>query len=378
VTDTRSRTARLVARRIRRRLSDGDATLAFDPLVLPPAVMPQPSETLDRDVETLRSHFDLTAVAPSSPRPFVGAIVNRLKQRLFQMLRELTVEQTAYNLANAGAAAELRSHAANQAQRIEELHRGVEQLSEAVDATGEAIRSLGRRIRLLEDERPPGVPHAERLQLVDAARGSESEIRERHRQYVSRFDGRRDIVDLGCGRGEFLELLRDADISSWGVDADEAMVALCRRKGLRAEHEDAFVYLTGVAPDSLGGAFVAQLIEHLHPSRVLALLRELHRTLVPGGIAVIETVNPETLLTYQTFYLDPTHVRPYNAQLIVWAAQAAGFGATRVEYTLEVPTDEAIPELPADGPRVEAFNRGIARLNRHLYGPRGYAVVATK
>ena len=130
------------------------------------------------------------------------------------------------------------------------------------------------------------------LGFAERFRGTSEEIRERQRRYVPRFEGLSDVVDVGCGRGEFLELLREAGVSAVGVDSDEAMVGRCRELGLDAIQDDALHFLRGRPEESHGGIFAGHLVEHLERGEVVELVRLAFSRLRPGGALVIETVNP--------------------------------------------------------------------------------------
>jgi 2-polyprenyl-3-methyl-5-hydroxy-6-metoxy-1,4-benzoquinol methylase len=132
----------------------------------------------------------------------------------------------------------------------------------------------------------------------DRFRGNEEELKERQRTYLQYFQDKENVLDIGCGRGEFLELLRECGIKARGVDLDLDMVLLCREKGLDVVMDDAFAHLTVLPDDSVGGVFAAQVIEHLHPRRVIELVRLCYRKLVPGGVLILETPNPKCLMVF--------------------------------------------------------------------------------
>ncbi len=138
-------------------------------------------------------------------------------------------------------------------------------------------------------------------------RGSEEFIRERQRVYVDVLDGRQPVLDVGCGRGEFLELLRAAGIPAKGIDIDRGMVDRCRAKGLDVEHADAVEYVAALPNESLGGIFAAQVIEHLQYEHLVSLFRLGREKLQPDAVMIAETVNPHSIQAFKTFWLDPTH-----------------------------------------------------------------------
>jgi len=182
------------------------------------------------------------------------------------------------------------------------------------------------------------------LQFAQRFRGSEEYVRRSHEIYVEPFRGHAPVVDLGCGRGEFLELMRVAGTEARGVDASSELVAICRYKGLAAECADAFTYLESAEPGSLGGVFCSQMAEHLTPADVVRLIRLAHRALRSGGLLVIETPNPECLAIFAThFYIDPSHTRPIPPSLMAFHYEETGFVQVRLERLH--PAVETMPSL---------------------------------
>ncbi len=174
-------------------------------------------------------------------------------------------------------------------------------------------------------------PQIDWLAFAERFRGSREYVKERQRVYLPRFQGCQAVLDLGCGRGEFLELLKEAGVPGRGIDQQEEAVALCRRHGLEAERAEIFSYLAELPEGSLDGIFSAQLVEHLPPARVPELIRLCAAGLRRGGLLVIETPNPESLAIFAThFYLDPTHQRPVPPALLVFYLEEAGFGGLEV------------------------------------------------
>ena len=215
--------------------------------------------------------------------------------------------------------------------------------------------------------------------LEERFRGSEEEIKERQRIYVPYFAGRQPILDIGCGRGEFLERLRASGTVARGVDADLDMVLLCRDKGLDVVMDDVFRYLDGVADDSVGGIFAAQVIEHFPSPRVIDLLTLCHRKLTPAGVLVVETPNPKCLFVFaETFYKDPSHVQPVHPETLQFLCEATGFHEVELKFLSPVDPLLRIPSLDVPGVALDPFNHGIERLNSLLFGFQDYAVIARK
>ena len=216
-------------------------------------------------------------------------------------------------------------------------------------------------------EVPGGAPLIDWLHFANRFRGPEETVREKQRFYLPYFAGRRETLDLGCGRGEFLELMQEAGVPARGVDLSAECVALCRSKGLEAEAADMFAYLGALPDQSLDGVFCAQVVEHLPPARLPEILQLIYAKLDRGGLLAIETPNPECLAILAThFYLDPTHVHPVPSRLMKFYLEELGMDGFEV-HGLN-PAVESLPEiqsLPKD-------------FQETFFGALDYAIVARK
>ncbi len=198
--------------------------------------------------------------------------------------------------------------------------------------------------------------------FADRFRGSEEYVRSKLQFYAPFFEGRREVLDIGCGRGEFLEMVKGR-----GIDLSEESVAYCRRKGLRAEVADLFSYLSNLPASSLDAIFSSQVVEHLPPERLPEMIRLCAAKLARGGVLAIETPNPECLAIFAThFYLDPTHARPLPSALLAFYMEEAGLGGIEVH-----PLSPAVESFPEIAELPEGFR------NR-FFGGLDYAIVAKK
>jgi SAM-dependent methyltransferase len=138
------------------------------------------------------------------------------------------------------------------------------------------------------------------------------------------FKNCRKSLDLGCGRGEFLGLLKASGIPAVGVDSDPDAITICCNAGLEVIKDDVFSFLQ--SNSGYDGIMASQLIEHLDSSRAEWLVEQCFETLPPGGILIVVTPNPENLTAFtRTFWLDPTHIRPYPLELLIGLFEGAGF-----------------------------------------------------
>ena len=227
----------------------------------------------------------------------------------------------------------------------------------------------------------------------DQFRGDRTLIRERQSDYLKLFTGRSDVLDIGCGRGEFLQLLSEHGVTGRGVDLNHEMVAECLAAGLDVREADGLSYLRDLPEGDLGGLIAAQVVEHLEPDYLLALLDEAFRVLRPGSPIALETIN---VASWSAFFTssrrDPTHVRPIHPETLQFVVTASGFFDAAIQYRASLPDSEKLLSTPAStrevdlrrtGPEgrgllalADAFDRNVERLNLQLYGPLDYVVIA--
>ena len=209
--------------------------------------------------------------------------------------------------------------------------------------------------------------------------GSQDEIRRRMRDYLPLFAGARDVLDIGCGRGEFLDLLREHGVEARGLDLNREMVALCRERGLEVEEGDALGYLRSLPDGSLGGLIASQVVEHLQPDYLLHLLDAAYAKLRPGAHIVLETINPACWYAFFSSYIrDLTHVRPVHPETLAYLLQASGFQQVRLDYRAPYPETEKLRTVEGDTPLHEAVNVNARLLNGLLFTYLDYAAIGER
>ena len=224
-----------------------------------------------------------------------------------------------------------------------------------------------------------------------AFRGSEEDVRARLGSYMPLFAGARDVLDIGCGRGEFLELLRDAGVSARGLDLNLEMVEMCRARGLDVGHGDALTYLKALPDESLGGLFAAQVVEHLPPDYLLAFLDQAQRVLRPGAPIALETINVACWYAFfQSYVRDITHARPLHPETLQYLVTASGFTSSEIQFRVPVPQAERLRRSPAivqeaEGEDKDALleladviDKNADTLNNLLFTYLDYAVIARR
>ncbi|WP_158747353.1 bifunctional 2-polyprenyl-6-hydroxyphenol methylase/3-demethylubiquinol 3-O-methyltransferase UbiG [Acidisphaera sp. L21] len=237
-----------------------------------------------------------------------------------------------------------------------------------------AVKAMGHAIPAEVNEQDDHALDSLYVAFEDRFRGTRRAIKDRQRVYLPRLHAAgagtadRAILDIGAGRGEFLELMRDEGLVARGVDTNITMAAVCREQGLDCVEGDALAYLAALPPGSLGAITGFHIIEHLPFKVMVRIMDEALRALAPGGLLILETPNPANLLTASRwFYLDPTHRNPLPGEMVAMIAEARGF-----------PNPEIVELHPMDA-RFPGSDRPLAEaLDRVFYGPQDYALVARK
>jgi O-antigen chain-terminating methyltransferase len=267
---------------------------------------------------------------------------------------------------------------------VDDLYEAADRSVGAEESVRRTLAELAERLRRVE-RRGAGAGHPAPVATVAAQpaaaalpdyfgfearmRGSTGDVRERQRVYVDDFRDAAPVLDLGCGRGEFLGLLREARIEASGVDADADMVAYARGEGLEVVQGDVVAFLDGVDDGSVGGIFCAQVVEHLPPPALLALLELAAAKLRPGGLFVAETINPLSPLALRSYFADLTHSQPLVPETLALLAEQAGFRVAETRFLNEPEEKLAVPEDPL-------IAGNVRRLNELLFGPLDYAILA--
>ena len=389
-----------------------------------PAHVPPPDRA---QLERLNSLYDLLATGPSH------GWRETLKDRLRAYLVRLLFRQQEFNVAvvehlNRSAAVDLDAHQANleahdNARRtidaaVEEVRRqqdvlrawqhGITTTVQTVAASHEELRtSLGVLQQAAQSwkhevarlatggtaaataPRESGpLPAMEALDshkyvgFEDRFRGAPEDIRRRLSAYLPLFAGARDVLDIGCGRGEFLRLLREQGVTARGIDVNAAMVEVCRGHSLDVTEADALSYLRAQPDGSLGGLFAAQVVEHLEPRYLMAFLDAAFDKLRPGAPMVLETINPACWFAFFESYIrDITHVRPIHPDTLQYLLVASGFQRVEITYSAPYPDSDKlqpIPATPSLGESINTLNANVERLNNLLFTWLDYAAIGRR
>lgn len=230
----------------------------------------------------------------------------------------------------------------------------------------------GRQAGAVRDEANEALPPDFYVAFEARFRGSREEVRSRLQANLPALAtlpalNQHPFLDLGCGRGEWLQLLAEQGISAMGVDSNPDMVGQCRQLGLQVEEGDALDYLARLPTASLAGLSAFHLVEHLTPQQLIRLIDEALRAVRPGGLILFETPNPENLIVGAcNFHLDPTHRTPLPPAFLAFLLEERG--AVHVAIDRRHPGD---PNILGETPEQ------LPLALRNLFcGPQDYAVLA--
>lgn len=208
-------------------------------------------------------------------------------------------------------------------------------------------------------------------------RGSIDSIKKAQEAYIPYLKNKKNVLDIGCGRGEFLSLMQDNGINATGIDIYEPYADYCRMKGLNVTAGDGVAHLASL--DEVDGIFVGQVVEHLKPHQIISLCNTAYEKLSEGGCIIIETPNPTSLSIYtNAFYIDPSHVKPVHPLTMKYYLEKAGFKKIEIIFTESSKPQTEIPALKTDAENIEEFNEALKKVSDIIFGSQDYAIIATK
>jgi len=325
-----------------------------------------PNEAAIRSLEAVQQQTELRA---------------RFESRLIHYLQTIAPYVDTKDRASGGA--ELLEQITLAQQRIVTLRREVERLS-AAGVREDTAHPFAARESTAPIE--SALEDVEYVGFENRFRGSEALISRRLQDYLPLFASCSNVLDVGCGRGELLDLFKTQGIASRGIDTNAAMVARCRDRGLDVEQADALAYLERQPDGSLGGLTAIQVVEHLQPADLLRFLRLAYDKLRPGAPMVLETINAACWAAFFDAYIrDLTHARPLHPGTLEYYVRACGFSAVDVQFREPVDEQDRLAHVtpsatsdPALAQIAAVVNANADKLNSRMLSYRDYAVVARR
>jgi SAM-dependent methyltransferase len=334
-------------------------------------------------LQTITRFVDTRAQSAGAGAEVMNAALDSLSdtfQRRWESWSVLDARYAADRAALQASIEDVRASAVMAQQTALSLKRDVERL---LSGPAPAARESG--VAVSPSLPPVDLNAFKYLSFENEFRGSVDDIRSRLEAYLPLFEGQSDVLDVGCGRGEFLDLLRARGVRSRGIDINDAMVEETRARGLDAQKADALAYLSSLPDGSIGGLFAAQVIEHLPAEYLTAMVEVAAQKMRPGGVLVFETINPTCWVAFfESFIRDLTHVRPLHPETMQHLLRVSGFGNVRLQYSAPVAAANKLASVPPvdDDPvlasLVEAINGNVALLNGRLFGYQDYAVIGIR
>jgi 2-polyprenyl-3-methyl-5-hydroxy-6-metoxy-1,4-benzoquinol methylase len=326
---------------------------------------------------------------------FQGEILRRIEAietHLVRMQADIERHQHEWAQTVSGGLGRLESTLHAQGRHLDDLAGHVVHLADeqrdVLDVGVQVPRlaeDLRARIHSLERVLRPDVD-LDHFDFARRFRGDPALIKKRLQIYARLFGDVRRVLDLGCGRGEFLEACTELGIGAYGVDSDPSMVSYCQLRGFEVGLGDALAHLAQLEGRSLDGLFSAQVVEHLTTPELVDLVQLAAVKLKRGALFIAETINPDTFSALRWFYMDLTHRQPIPSATLQFLLEEAGFVVRDVLYSSPLEEGEkltllAAPDEAAAGAQrelIRVYNQNVEKLNDLLYGPQDYAVIAER
>ena len=341
------------------------------------------SELTNRDVRTMSSSL-ITAL---------DRICGKLEQLFYndQLLEKQLTELSGVQKKERRAAerqrrniTELEALAAEQQQKIAVLSESLAELTQQYAQQSEKLEALERSIASSSPKTILGDIFYHDFE--EHFRGSQTDVYHRLEGYLPLLQEKlgtlRDkvLLDLGCGRGELLDVLRTNGANDiTGVDMNQIQLQVCREKGHKVIDADCISYLSSLPSSSVDGIFAIQLIEHLGVDNLDGFFAQCGRVLKKGGLLLLETPNCENLLTATRFFdLDPSHDKPVHPELARFLAQRNGFAYVEIHGLHPVEYASFIQTPALEGENAEICRQNAEILNQLFYGPQDYALVGIR
>jgi SAM-dependent methyltransferase len=394
---------------IRRRQTAGELPPDSDILNSPLScsyTYPKPDDSLQRDFTYISSNWDIhnNSYTISSHHPIIGRVLVKGRQLVHGEIRRyidpVISWQTEFNACTVRILTRVSNEQTEFDRRIlQKIDIAIREIESKIDTQQQNNNQLLERITHVLEERiskvqtqirfdqkhRPAKSEINYFLFEERFRGSREEIKKRQEEFLPYFKNCYRVLDIGCGRGEFLDILKEHDISGVGIDLDPDMVAFCISHKLDVVQEDGIAYLEKCEDNSLDGIFMDQVVEHLEPDYLVRLLTLCFQKLKQGYYLIIETVNPLSFVSFVNFYIDMTHTRPVHPETLQYLLNASGFRDCERKYLSPVSDEIRLRKIAnistldeAGQKNIEIYNNNIEMLNSVLFGAQDYAVIAKR
>lgn len=357
---------------------------------------------LSRDLEYINSNWDIHAEYHiSSHKSIIGKFLVRGRQIVHGEVRRyvdlIVAKQIEFNAHVVHLMNKLTDKLENNVQELENKTTTIidKKISNVFETINTDIENKAWLANLLDDtiqDRLEFIPPTDVDEVMnyylfeEKHRGSTDDIKQRQSIFLGHFKNSQSVLDIGCGRGEFLSLLKENGIGAKGIDLNEDMILYCQKNGLDAIQGNALTYLQSLKDKSLDGVFSGQVVEHLQSDELISLVKQCYDKMKFGTYFVAETVNPTCLSVFaKSFYMDLSHVKPIHPVTIKFLMESVGFRDVEFKFFSPHPDEVKLEKFQVEdgiddvGRRqLEVMNANIDKLNGLLYGYEDYAVIGKK
>lgn len=302
---------------------------------------------------------------------FIRKIKDVYASFLFFMVKPLVHQQNAYNQA-------LFDFNRQSSLHLEQIDQQLEELAQKLNQVYRSLKQLEYKTQV---KFPPDFDYS---QFEDQFRGPEGLVAERQKVYLDYLNQKLETLDIGCGRGEFLQLLQGQGFKARGIDSDKQMVERCRQKGLEVEQAEAVSYIERY-PGKLGNIFLSQIVEHMDYKDIYKVIKTCWEKMEPEAVILIETINPNSFYAQSRAYvIDPTHVSLVSPETISYTYQKVGFRNLKLIYKSPVPQEQRLSlieektgDKKIDG-IISDLNKDLAKIDDIMFGNLEYAIMGVK
>lgn len=329
-------------------------------------------ENLSENLSYINQNFSLTShynFVNTHRKGLIGKLVNWVLSKLFLAIKifidKIVVAQEAFNV-----------KVVRLFNRIsKDLNTLSTKFDEQVKQHRELNQSLLEKIEGAKKEIIYPQLNIDYKKFEDRFRGEQSQIQERGELFLKFFHECKEVLDIGCGRGEFIQGLHRYGSGAYGIDIDSGMVAECKKKGLNVIQQDALNHLNSLPDNHLDGIFADQLVEHLSRPDIIALVALCHQKIKKDRFVILTTPNIKSMVVYaNALYVDLSHITPVHPETLQFLFESAGFGEANLLFYSEVPESQKLKKSSGD----KIMDENIEKLNLFLFGPQDYALIAKK